>query len=37
MLSAQFDGIPKTEEASIEMMKCGIYAEKYIPAEYELT
>ncbi|MGE5798028.1 MAG: methyltransferase MtaB domain-containing protein [Ignavibacteria bacterium] len=37
MLSAQFDGIPGTEEAAFEMIRSGIYEGKFIPAEYEFT
>jgi methanol--5-hydroxybenzimidazolylcobamide Co-methyltransferase len=37
LLSFQFDSLPHEEELLLEMMKSGIYADKFIPAEYQLA
>ncbi|MDO8549361.1 MAG: methyltransferase MtaB domain-containing protein, partial [Ignavibacteria bacterium] len=36
MLSMQLDGIPEDENIMIEMMKSGIYTDKFLPDEYNL-
>jgi len=32
----QLDGIPADEETMIEMMRSGIYSDKFLPKEYNL-
>jgi hypothetical protein len=37
MLSMQLEGIPADEDTMIEMMKSGIYADRFLPEEYGLN
>jgi methanol---5-hydroxybenzimidazolylcobamide Co-methyltransferase len=36
MLSMQLDTIPQDEKAMIEMMKSGVYVDRFLPEEYDL-